>query len=272
MNGVFVVTMVIFVVTMNDECNAPWPYPVPILSKHTPPRIERTRQTIWLIRFRSLIYSIRMILQEGEGKVIAIVGVIGAGKSTACGKIKTNLVKMYHREGKVCIIPEPSIDTDKLVEFYYDPHRYAASFQEYMLEKRFDNIVRANELRDSGYIVILDMCLLFDKMYALVNKKFFNDDQWASYIGVYDNYMKQCGPVDYLIYLDASPIVCMNRIKIRGRECECDIPLSYLTELDTKCHKHYREVENDRRFTLNSIRIDWNSPFQSICDVLPNIF
>ena len=83
----------------------------------------------------------------------------------------------------------------------------------------------------------------------------------------YDTY-KELSPhlCDYtkMIFLSCPPSVCMSRIKYRGRECEQNITLDYLSCLNANYGSVIRNGEHD------VIRVNGFQKFELVCDDVCN--
>lgn len=155
---------------------------------------------------------------------IAIAGNIGVGKST--------LVEFLSRTYGIQPFYEPSEDNPYLPDFYRDMKRWSFHSQLYYLSNKF----RLHQEMDRvPGVVVLDRTIFEDAEIfatALHDMKKMDDRDWATYWGFYQSILDAIRPPDLMIYLRCSMRTLRKRIRLRGREMEKDVPLSYLKRLD----------------------------------------
>jgi deoxyadenosine/deoxycytidine kinase len=92
---------------------------------------------------------------------------------------------------------------------------------------------------------------------ALHQMRKIDKRDWETYWAFYQNILNAIQPPDLMIYLHCSIRTLRKRIRLRGRQMEQDIPLSYLKRLD----RLYQEwVENYRLgeiLVLDSGKLDF---------------
>jgi deoxyadenosine/deoxycytidine kinase len=169
-----------------------------------------------------------------EPFIVAISGIIGAGK--------TELINALHAE--YCgtkVAAEPCEDGPEesrnwlLSKFYSSPDKYAFMMQILLLHKRIAT-QKAAELRGPhrpGDIVLTDRCFLEDTIFAdvLHEDGFISPTEMKVYMETVASMESYVRLPDLIIYLDVDPAVALARIKKRGRACEANMELSYLTKL-----------------------------------------
>ncbi len=155
---------------------------------------------------------------------IAIEGNIGAGKST----VINNLAKHLNFE-----VIEEGIESDKgfqehLEELYkgYTKKAFDA-IQHYLADYRA-NIIRS---LDPAKNYIMERSLQGAALFCIAE----NHTDTATWTLQTFKDVEQ--PTHYL-YLDCPAEICAERIKTRGRECEQDMPFSYLKRLE-KAHRDW---------------------------------
>lgn len=157
-------------------------------------------------------------------KAIAIAGNIGVGKST--------LVDFLSRTYGISPYYEPSEDNPYLPDFYADMKRWAFHSQLYFLSNKFRI---HQELDRMPGLVVLDRTIFEDAEIfatALHDMKKIDDRDWVTYRAFYQSILDAIKPPDLMIYLRCSMRTLRQRIRLRGREMEKDVPLSYLRRLD----------------------------------------
>lgn len=180
--------------------------------------------------------------------LISIEGDIGAGKSTLINSLRS-MYPNWH------FIPEPietwqnlkNVDGQNLLElFYKDKTRYSYTFQNCALLSRALNIKNTidkwkkecelNPARAKHNVFITERCLETDyHVFAqmLHDDECMNNVEWDLYKMWYDYVKSQSYPLSGIIYVSTPPEICAERIKMRGRKGEDEIPIQYLENLDT---------------------------------------
>jgi deoxyadenosine/deoxycytidine kinase len=193
--------------------------------------------------------------------IISFDGNIGSGKSTTVKDIS----KFYTDKGRtdVLFIQEPVdawnsvVDASGvpiLVNYYKDKKKYAFRLQ--MLAY----ISRLSLLRNAvtkGYkYIITERCVstdrnVFTKM--LYDTGDIEHDEYNIYNQWFNEFIRDV-PVNAIVYIKASPEVCLERVNIRAREGE-NIPIEYLRE----CDRYHNEwIYNE---TIPKLVIDADADF-----------
>jgi deoxycitidine kinase/deoxyguanosine kinase len=142
--------------------------------------------------------------------------------------------------------------TPILVNYYKDNKRFAFRLQ--MLAY----ISRLKLLRDAvkrGYkYIITERCVatdrnVFSKM--LYDKGDIEHDEYIIYNKWFDEFITDV-PIAAIVYIKADPVVCLERVNIRGREGE-NIPIEYLAEC-SKYHDEWIDKENIPKLIIDANR------------------
>ncbi len=179
--------------------------------------------------------------------LISIEGDIGAGKSTLIQYLK-------ERNPTWNFIDEPvgtwtSLKTDEgenLLElFYKDQKRYSYTFQNCALLSRAMNIQQTIETWQKNCQVKPELCVhnvfiterCLETDYFVFAKMLYNDGkmntmEWDLYKMWYTYVKGLSTPPTGIIYVATPPEICAERINVRGRKGEEEIPLEYLKNLD----------------------------------------
>lgn len=177
--------------------------------------------------------------------LVSIEGNIGAGKTTLLENLRL-------RRPEWTFINEPvdswskirnEKDQSILEVFYEDRKRWSYTFQNCALLTRYQEIEAAITAAkvsvsntDSGPKVFLtERCL--DTDYHVFTKMLKADGSLNSIeLQLYERLLKQlkttATPLSAIVHVNTSPVVCMERVKSRGRAGEDAISLGYLKALD----------------------------------------
>jgi deoxyadenosine/deoxycytidine kinase len=194
--------------------------------------------------------------------LISIEGNIGAGKSTILEKVK----ETYKNRTDILFLREPvdiweSIKDENgktiLENFYTNPSKYAFSFQVMAYITRLSLLKKLISENPSGKIIICERSLEADKN---IFAKMLHDDGVIDHLciqiyhKIYEEYMNDF-PLQYVIYIDANPEICLQRILQRSREGENTISIDYLQ----KCKDYYHQwLLSDKPKNLEILQIITN--------------
>ena len=155
---------------------------------------------------------------------IAIAGNMGAGKST--------LVDFLARTYGIKPFYEPNDKNPYLADFYKDMKAWAFQSQLYFLSNKF-RLHQALD-REPG-VVALDRTIFEDAEIfatALHQMRKISKRDWQTYQALYASILDAIRPPDLMIYLRCSMRTLRQRIRLRGRTMERDVPLTYLKRLE----------------------------------------
>jgi thymidylate kinase len=191
--------------------------------------------------------------------IISIEGNIGSGKSTFLSYLKENC------SSKIIFVKEPvdqweqirdrETNETMLQKFYKDQKMYSFSFQMMAFISRF-SILRETVRQNPSAIIITERCLYTDKyVFAkmLFEMKNIEDINYQIYNQWFEEFASEF-PINKIIYINADPEICFERIKKRNRNGESLIPLEYLT----KCHQYHQDMIEHLSSTTEIIHIDGN--------------
>jgi len=157
-------------------------------------------------------------------KFIAIAGNIGSGKSA--------LLDFLTGTYDVSPFYEPNDDNPYLPDFYKDMKRWAFQSQLFFLSNKFRIHQEAD--RTAG-VVVQDRTIFEDAEIfatALHQMRKIDRRDWQTYWNFYQTILETIQAPDLMIYLRCPMRTLRRRIRLRGREMEQDIPLSYLKRLE----------------------------------------
>jgi len=195
--------------------------------------------------------------------VIAIEGLIGAGKSTMMSILRKKL------ENNAQFIDEPvdewiamRDDNDKnlLETFYSDMKRWSYTFQNIAYITRMNRL--ADALSNEPSLILMDRSLTGDKN---TFTKMLQEDNCISKLEI-DAYNKWCDFFNKFfgdrvnmkyIYLRCDPEIAFNRVQHRGRNEESTIPLDYLKRL----YNAHEDWLMNKNISDNVLVLDVNEDF-----------
>ena len=211
-----------------------------------------------------------------ENYIYSIEGNIGSGKSTFVKKLQKSLKTIYNCN--ILYLQEPvdiweticDKEGKNIIEKYYDDNKkYAFSFQ---MMAYISRLVKLKELiqNNTNSIIITERSLYTDKY--VFCKMLYDDDKieevnYIIYLKWFDYFIKDI-PISTLIYINTSPIICLDRIKKRNRKGE-NIPLEYLK----KCHDYHETFCNDDKFNVLMLNGDIdinNNDYNDWVDMVKN--
>ena len=194
---------------------------------------------------------------------IAIAGNMGTGKST--------LVEFLHRTYDVSPFYEPNDENPYLGDFYKDMKRWAFQSQLYFLSNKFR---LHQELDRQPGVVALDRTIFEDAEVfatALHQMRKISKRDWETYCGFYHAILDAIQPPDLMIYLRCSMRTLRQRIQLRGRRMERDVPLAYLKRLDRLYEDWISRYELSEVLVLETDRLDYINDLVHRLDVMERI-
>jgi deoxycitidine kinase len=192
--------------------------------------------------------------------IICIEGNIGAGKSTLLEKIQKRAIQENNKH--IHIIPESLDIWEKIKEdgnsilqlFYNDKKKYAMPFQVLtFLTITYNMMGYIQKLSNKDTVIIerspISNIMVFAKM--LYDDKIIGEVEWSVIKYMANGLMM---PVDKIVYLRSTPYDCMERVQIRNREGEEDIPLSYLQKVHDKHEEWLATVQHETLETQDEMQ------------------
>jgi len=196
-------------------------------------------------------------------KAIAIAGNIGVGKST--------LVEFLSKTYGIAPYYEPNEDNPYLPDFYRDMKRWSFQSQLYFLSNKFRI---HQEFDQMPGLAVLDRTIFEDAEIfatALHDMKYMDERDWDTYWRFYQSILKAIKPPDLMIYLRCSMRTLRQRINLRGREMERDLPLAYLKRLERLYENWIASYDLGEVLILETDQLDYIHDLVHRLDVMERI-
>lgn len=196
-------------------------------------------------------------------KTIAIAGNIGSGKSS--------LVAFLTRTYGIEPFYEPNDENPYLPDFYRDMKKWAFHSQLYFLANKFR---LHQELDLMPGVVVLDRTIFEDAEVfatALNRMRKLTGRDWETYWDFYQIILNAIRPPDLMIYLRCPMRTIRQRIRMRGRKMEQDIPLSYLKRLEQLYEEWVANYRMGEVLVLDSGRLDYINDMVDCLDVMERV-
>ncbi len=223
-----------------------------------------------------------MALNGGNRRLyISIAGNIGVGKSTAVGLLADAFGWQPYYE---FVADQPYLD-----DYYADPKRWGFHSQIWFLSQRFE---QQQEIADTPISVIQDRSIYEDYevfVKGLLEQQILSHRDFRTYRRLYQALVHVATPPTLMIYLQAAVPTLLERIRLRARPSERNIPASYLEHLNRRYEEWFRRFdlcpvltvpfdetnivnnEDDRRQFVEQVRIAAGLPQTDLQLELPGI-
>jgi|TARA_B110001469_G_scaffold37180_1_gene37131 deoxyguanosine kinase len=171
--------------------------------------------------------------------ILSVEGNIGSGKSTFVKYLQSNF-------RDIIFLQEPVNEWSKITDskgetilskFYKDQQSYSFSFQMMAYISRLA-LIKETVKNNPNAIIVTERCLLTDKQVfaqMLYDEEKIEDINYDIYLKWFDTFYDDY-PISHYVYLQTSPQVAFERVKMRCREGET-IPLEYLE----KCNAYHEK-------------------------------
>jgi deoxyadenosine/deoxycytidine kinase len=187
--------------------------------------------------------------RTGPGRIIAVAGNIGAGKSS--------LVEWLRQHFELVPFFEPNDENPYLSDFYADMPGFAFRSQVFFLIRKFRlHRLMEQEERD----VIQDRTIYEDAEIFAANlhrQGTIDERDWKTYTELYTTLRDELRPPDLLIFLRCPVKVIQQRIKRRGRAFEQGVPTSYLKALDRLYTEWFQSYRQSPTLVIDTDRLDY---------------
>lgn len=194
---------------------------------------------------------------------VAIAGNIGSGKSS--------LTALLHQEFGWTPHFESVDDNPYLPDFYADMKRWSFHLQVYFLSKRF---ILHRQISEGNVSVVQDRSIYEDaEIFALNLHRIgrMDDRDYDNYRSLYAAMTSYLRPPDLLVYLRAGLPTLQRQIRLRGRDFEQTIEVSYLEQLNLLYDEWIRRYNLGPVLVIDSDESDFVHDMQKQQEVLYRI-
>jgi deoxyadenosine/deoxycytidine kinase len=181
-----------------------------------------------------------------EARLIAIEGVIGAGKTSLARLLSRALGARLHLE----VVDENPF----LPRFYAEPKRYAFPTQIFFLLSRYQQQQEFFQQDLFSQRVVSDYLFAKDRIFANLN---LADDELRLYERLAAELETRVPVPDRVVYLQASLETLLARIARRGRTYERDMPRRYLEDLSDAYNHYFFHYRDAPLLVVNTNEIDF---------------
>jgi deoxyadenosine/deoxycytidine kinase len=182
---------------------------------------------------------------------IAIVGNIGAGKTTLAQKLSQHF--------KWDLFLEAVENNPYLKDFYEDMPRWAFHLQIYFLNSRFQQVKQINE---STRPIIQDRTIYEDAYIFARNlhqSGLMSQRDYDNYYGIFQSIISNVKAPDLMIYLKADLPKLIGQIEKRGRDYENNIRLDYLRHLNEHYDAWMKSYDLGKLLVIDVNKLDFVS-------------
>lgn len=221
-------------------------------------------------------YKMKFIYYNSMSLILSIEGNIGSGKSTIIEYLKNN-----YNSNDIIFLPEPVNEWENikdinnntiLQKFYAEKKKYSFAFQMMAYISRL-NLLRDTIKKNPNKIIVSERSLFTDK-FVFAKMLYDSNDMEDVEYQIYNNWFESfldLAPLSKMIYLKTDPKISFQRISVRNRQGENNIPYEYIEN----CHKYHNDMYDKINFDKKIIDCtnDFNHDsnyFKSISDEIIN--
>lgn len=208
--------------------------------------------------------------------IISFSGNIASGKSTIINFLK----QKFENNPNVCFIDEPleewlkfKCDNGKTLfaNYYENQKAYAFKFQLVALLTRLNKIKETIDTNKNVKIFIVERSPYDDRfifaetlhqMGCIPNEELIILDECRKIL--FDSFFK----IDKIFFLDVAAQKCFDRLHVRNREAESEIPLDFLKLLEQNTKKF---LENREYLTVDTSKDVSSQDYQTSLEELSNL-
>jgi len=163
--------------------------------------------------------------KKNQYAYVSVAGLVGCGKTTAVNLLAEKLG--FH------LFEEKVKENKFLPLFYQDARRWAFQSQLFYLKEKASQLVKIKKIINETNVIqdvpLSQDCLVYAKAQQILGN--MNKDEFALYEKFFHMLNREAPEPHFIIQLNASVPVIMQRIKLRGRDYEKSISPEYITLL-----------------------------------------
>lgn len=181
-----------------------------------------------------------------EYRYIAVEGPIGVGKTSLARRMGDYL-------GSQLLLEKPD-ENPFLGKFYDDIPRYALPTQLFFLFQRANQLQELTQIDMFTKTTVSDFLLDKDPLFARLT---LSNTEYDLYRKIYHHLRPKAFTPDLVIYLQASPVTLIERVKRRGSPYEKNISETYLLRLADSYARFFHHYEDAPLLIINSENLNF---------------
>jgi deoxyadenosine/deoxycytidine kinase len=192
---------------------------------------------------------------------IAIAGNIGSGKTTLTSLLTKHFGWVPHYESVE--------DNPYLADFYDDMDRWSFHLQVFFLTRRYEahmSIINGSESCIQDRTIYEDANIFARNLFE--NGQ-LTDRDYQTYLRAYHRFVEKLPAPDLMIYLRKEVDTLKDRISMRGRSYETNIPDKYLIDLNRYYDEWIAQYDFGKVLVIESDHLDFlnnSNHFSYLCD------
>jgi deoxyadenosine/deoxycytidine kinase len=192
---------------------------------------------------------------------LCIEGVIGAGKTTLC--------KLLAERFNARPVLEYAEENPFLSSFYQDRHSHAFQTQLWFLLSRYRQLTETFIQQDLFHSsTVSDYMFAKDRIFATVN---LDENELALYNTIAALLEREIPRPDFVVYLQASTDVLLERIEKRGRSFEFNMDRQYIDTLNQAYNHFFFHYTRSPLLIINTNDIDFVNNHRDFEDLVDQI-
>ncbi len=194
---------------------------------------------------------------------IAIVGNIGAGKTTLAAKLAQHF--------KWDLYLEAVEHNPYLKDFYEDMERWAFHLQVYFLNSRFKQVL---QIQAASHNVIQDRTIYEDAFIFAKNlhqSGLMSSRDYDNYFSLFESMIGMVKAPDLMIYLKADLPKLIGHIEKRNRDYENSISINYLRNLNEHYNTWINQYDQGKLLVIDTTKLDFVNNLEDLGTIIEKI-